>query len=265
MKSANKGTLNSILLVDDEPGSLKLYSHLLKEELAKAGTVANIVSVRHPTEALRLANDHLFDVILIDITINYNGTPFGGMELYNSLLARYGDASLIAYSQLVTDDLLKQYGHHFNFIERGNDHMAFAEALHAKMLLLREKQSCFVAMPFDKKYDDVFEVIQAAVGHSAYRCVRVDKQVFTESIVAKIFEEIENAKLIIFLATGHNPNVFYESGYALALKKEIITIAEKYRDLPFDIRDRNAITHGKNMKLLTAKLEGKLRNLGRVE
>src|SRR4051812_26405191 len=97
-------SLNSILLVDDDEDSLELYSHLLRERIE-----ANIITTKYPSSAFILAHSHFFDLILIDVTINFNGTPFGGLELYKNLIGRYGDSSLVAYSQYITDDLLKQY------------------------------------------------------------------------------------------------------------------------------------------------------------
>lgn len=113
MKSQNRRFLNSILLVDDDEDSLELYSHLLKERIK-----ANIITTKYPGAALKLAHKHFFDLVLIDVTMNYNGTPFGGLELYKNLIGKYGDSSLIAYSQFITDDLLKQYEYNFIFFEK---------------------------------------------------------------------------------------------------------------------------------------------------
>jgi CheY-like chemotaxis protein len=248
--------LKSILLIDDDADSLDLYSHLLREKVK-----TNILTTRYPSVALKLANNHFFDVILIDVTINYNGTPFGGLELYKSLMDRYGDSSLIAYSQYITDDLLRQYEYDFNFIEKGANPIRFINELYGLMSSLRKRQSCFVAMSFDKKYDSIFQVIKHSVERASYRCVRVDQQHFTKSIIEKIFTEIGNAKLVTFLSTDQNPNAFYECGYAVALNKEIITLTDVYKNLPFDIRDRNAIAYGSDLKKLKVNLNDKLINL----
>jgi hypothetical protein len=42
--------------------------------------------------------------------------------------------------------------------------------------------------------------------------------------------------LIIVDLTGKNANVYYEAGYALALNKRIIHIAQSAADLPFDVK-----------------------------
>src|SRR5438128_2448774 len=90
--------ISSILLVDDDEDSLELYAHLLKERIK-----AEVVTTRYPSKALKLSSEHFFDLVIIDVTIDYNGTPFGGLELYKGLMRKYGDSSLIAYSQYITD------------------------------------------------------------------------------------------------------------------------------------------------------------------
>jgi CheY-like chemotaxis protein len=249
----NAKSLNSILIVDDDGDSLELYSHLLMEKIK-----TNIQTSKYPSAALKVAHNHFFDIILIDVTMNYNGTPFGGLELYKSLLGRYGDSSLIAYSQFITDDLLRQYEYNFNFIEKGTNSVKFIDMALELMLSLRKRQRCFVAMPFEKKYDQIFQAIKDCVERASYRCVRVDQEYFTKSIIEKVLLEIGNSKLITFLATDQNPNAFYECGYAVALNKEIITLTDFYKHLPFDIRDRNAIAYGTDLKKLKSDLYNKL-------
>jgi CheY-like chemotaxis protein len=250
--------INSILLVDDDEDSLDLYAHLLKERLN-----AEVQTTRYPSKALKLSQKHFFDMVVIDVTIDFNGTPFGGLELYKSLMGRYGDSSLIVYSQFITDDLLKQYDYDFNFIERGTNPIRFIDKLVGTMDSLRKKQTCFVAMPFHKSYMPLYRAVETCVKRASYRCVRIDRQHFTKSIVEKIFTEINNAKLIIFLATDQNPNAFYECGYAVALNKEVITLTDVHKNLPFDIRDRNAIAYGTDLKSLKSALADRLSNLTR--
>jgi CheY-like chemotaxis protein len=248
--------IKSILIVDDDEGALDLYSHLLNEQIK-----ARIITTKFPSAALKLAHNHFFDLILIDVTMNYNGTPFGGLELYKGLLGRYGDSTLVAYSQFITDDLLRQYEYDFNFLERGTNPVKFIEKTAGLCESLRKKQSCFVAMPFSREYDLVFQSIKECIEHVHYRCVRVDRQHFTKSIIEQIFTEIANAKLIAFLATDQNPNAFYECGYSVALSKEVITLTDVFKNLPFDIRDRNAIAYGKDMRKLKRDLLNKLNNV----
>lgn len=249
-------TLRSILIIDDNEDSLEIYSKWLKKN-----TKASILCTKMPSEGIHLANKYFFDMILIDVTMNYHDTPFGGLEVYNTLRGRYGDCSLIVYSQVITDDLPRRYGEPFNFIEKGENLEKFMNELIKRMVFLRKRQSCFVAMPFHRKYNQVYNVIKKSVGDSCYRCVRVDNEQFNKSIIEKIFSEIKQAKLIIFLANDQNPNAFYECGYSVALNKEVITITDVYENLPFDIRDRNSLSYGDDLKKLSIALNKKLQKI----
>jgi nucleoside 2-deoxyribosyltransferase len=80
-------------------------------------------------------------------------------------------------------------------------------------------------------------------------------------VTSKIFLEIKDCKVMIFLATGKNPNTFYEAGYAYALDKEIITITDYFHNLPFDIRDKNAFEYKDDLEKLKAELTRKLKNM----
>ncbi len=254
-----KNQIKSILLVDDTQHSLDLFSDLLQKK-----TNAHVMCAKHPSVAIRLADKHFFDIILIDVTINFQGTQFGGLEVYKKLKSRYGDSSLIIYSQFITDDLLRQYDYDINFIENREDPKVFIDECVKLMTSLRKRQSCFVAMPYSSDYNPVFNAIKKSMMLANYRCVRADERQFTKSIVEKIFSEIDNAKLIMFLATDQNPNAFYECGYAVALNKEVITLTDKFENLPFDIRDRNAIAYGDNLPQLVKDLNARLVNLTHI-
>jgi CheY-like chemotaxis protein len=245
-----------VLLVDDDPDFIEVFAHLLEERLR-----ATVVTCRYPSAAAKIARERFFDIVLIDVTMNYNGTPFGGLELYKALIGRYGTASLIAYSQYITDDLLKQYDYNFNFCEKDSSSIHFADRLVTQLRILRKQQTCFVAMPFARSYDAIYDAISECVESSDYVCLRVDLTSFNRSIVEKIFSEIRSAKLVVFLATDQNPNVFYECGFAVALEKEVVTVTDVCAHLPFDVRDRNAIGYGASLDDLRKQLAFRLSQL----
>jgi hypothetical protein len=56
-------------------------------------------------------------------------------------MGRYGDSSLIVYSQFITDDLLRQYEYEFNFLEKGEYPVKFIEKALAMMHSLRKRQA----------------------------------------------------------------------------------------------------------------------------
>ena len=249
--------IKSILIVDDSPEMLVK----LKDKLTQTFTEATIITTKFPTLAIQLSKKALYDIILIDITINYNGSPFGGFEIYKSLLDRYGDSSLVAYSKYITDDLLRQYNFRFNFIEQGDIFSNFVNKLTKMIRNLRKNQKCFVAMPFSSQYNELFKIINICVSNNYYQCIRIDMQNFTKSIIEKIFSELLNSKLVVFVSTDKSPNAFYECGYADALSKEIITLTDYYKNLPFNIRDKNAIAYNKDFKKLKILLEDRLKTI----
>jgi hypothetical protein len=79
-----------------------------------------------------------------------------------------------------------------------------------------EKPLIFVAMPFDKKLDDVFHYgIQNAVNRAGFLCERADKIAFTGDILGLIKRRIGKASLVIADLTTTNPNVISRGGLRL--------------------------------------------------
>jgi hypothetical protein len=95
---------------------------------------------------------------------------------------------------------------------------------------------CFVIMPFASEFDDVFRVIRETVEAHRYECIRADERYIVGTVMNDVNEQIEQADLIVADLTGRNPNVYYEVGYAAALRKPVIQIAQSADDLPFDVR-----------------------------
>ena len=98
------------------------------------------------------------------------------------------------------------------------------------------KPRCFVIMPFATEFDSVYEVIRQTVVMHDYECIRADRRYLVGSITEDINEQIRQADLVVADLTGKNPNVFYEVGYAAALQKPVIQIAQSVENLPFDVR-----------------------------
>ena len=85
------------------------------------------------------------------------------------------------------------------------------------------KPFIFVLMPFSDEFDDVYKLgIKPACEKVGAYAERVDEQIFKETILQRIYNQIAKADIIISEMTGRNPNVFYETGYAHALGKNVI-------------------------------------------
>jgi hypothetical protein len=107
-----------------------------------------------------------------------------------------------------------------------------------------EKPQAFIVMQFNTpEYESLFnEVITPACEKEGFRVYRAD---FTKSPglgVSDIAKHLTESQVIIAEVTPLNGNVYYEVGYADALKKPVVLIADKtVGQLPFDIRPYRTI------------------------
>src|ERR687890_515122 len=100
-----------------------------------------------------------------------------------------------------------------------------------KMQNTRPKSFVFVLMPFEASFTDIYKVgIKPACEAAGAYCERVDEQIFSESILERIYNQISKADLIVSDMSGRNPNVFYETGYAHALNKQVILLTKDADD-----------------------------------
>lgn len=105
-----------------------------------------------------------------------------------------------------------------------------------RYLVSRERAKVFVVMQFTPPYNELYrDVIVPVCNELGLDTVRSDETYRPGLIIADIAREIVEAKLIIAEVTPANPNVYYEVGYAHALNKPTILIAEKTTQLPFDV------------------------------
>lgn len=100
----------------------------------------------------------------------------------------------------------------------------------------RQPGKVFVVMQFTPPYNELYsDVIIPVCEDLGLIVVRADETYGPGLIVADIAQKIIEAKVIIADITPQNPNVYYEVGYAHALNKPTILIAEKPTQLPFDV------------------------------
>jgi hypothetical protein len=95
----------------------------------------------------------------------------------------------------------------------------------------------FVVMQFGEPYDSLYrDVIQPVSQELGFKAVRGD-DVFRPGIILQdIRRDIVTSDVIIAEITPENPNVFYELGFAHALDKQTVLLANrKVEKLPFDV------------------------------
>ncbi len=114
-------------------------------------------------------------------------------------------------------------------------------------------------MPFSEEFDDIYQLgIKSTCNEMKINCERVDEQIFNHSILQQIYNQIENADILIADLTNQNPNVFYEVGYAHGLKKKVILLTKNIQDIPFDLKHYPHIIYEDKILNLKEKLKVKL-------
>lgn len=114
--------------------------------------------------------------------------------------------------------------------------MGGAEIRISQYKITRQPPKAFVVMQFTPPYNELFSNVIAPVCQDlGLLAVRADETCGPGLIISDIVRDITEAKVIIAEITPVNPNVYYEVGYAHALNKPTILIAEKPTQLPFDV------------------------------
>lgn len=100
-----------------------------------------------------------------------------------------------------------------------------------------ELPKLFVVMQFTTPFDELYLDVIKPVGEDlGFIVARADETHGPGIIIADIAQSILEAQVIIADITPlDNPNVFWEVGYAHALRKPTILLAERNTKLPFDV------------------------------
>lgn len=100
------------------------------------------------------------------------------------------------------------------------------------------KPKAFVIMQFSEEYNNLYaEVIKPICESYGLDCERADEFYTSTPIIADVIKSLTDCSIIIAEISPDNPNVFYEVGYAHAIKKPTILLCDKKKreKLPFDI------------------------------
>ena len=105
------------------------------------------------------------------------------------------------------------------------------------------ESKCFIIQPLDVKYkkrcDDIYKPAIKEAGLSSYR---VDEHYEPVKLkILSIQDEIKKSRVCLADITEHNPNVWYEVGFADGQSTPVVLICEKDKknDLPFDVNQRD--------------------------
>jgi len=119
---------------------------------------------------------------------------------------------------------------------------------------------CFVIQPFDKgrfdkRYDDIFA---PAIIDADLEPYRVDRDPSVEIPIENIETGIQDSTVCLADITTDNPNVWYELGYAIASRKDVVLVCsiERTAKFPFDVQHRSIVKYTNESQSDFLKLRG---------
>lgn len=119
-------------------------------------------------------------------------------------------------------------------------------------------------MPFGADFGPVHSAIEAAAERAGLICRRADDIWENPEVIQDVVSLIDHANVVICDCTGRNPNVFYETGIAHTLGREVILITQSEADIPFDLRHLRYVKYlnnGEGREELEQRLAARLSDL----
>jgi hypothetical protein len=109
-----------------------------------------------------------------------------------------------------------------------------------------ERDLVAVMMPFSGEFKDVYNALHQAATDVGMRCLRADDIWVNTHIMDDVINLLWRARVVIADLSNKNANVFYETGIAHALGREVIQVTQSMDDVPFDLRSIRTLTYLNN-------------------
>ena len=110
---------------------------------------------------------------------------------------------------------------------------------------LLDDQLIFVLSPFQEPFNTIYQdhIKPSIESIQGLRCLRADDIYDNRPIIEDIWRYINQAQILVAELTGRNANVFYETGIAHTVGKEVILITQAMNDVPFDLKHLRCIVY----------------------
>ena len=111
--------------------------------------------------------------------------------------------------------------------------------------LLLDESLVFVLSPFTEMFSTIYEdhIKPTVESLRKLRCIRADDIYDNRPIIEDIWQCIVKSRIVVAELTGRNPNVFYETGIAHTVGKEVVLLTQSMSDVPFDLRHLRCVVY----------------------
>jgi hypothetical protein len=263
------------------------------EELAREKQLSpSQVRLLRPCNFCVLVNDETVFVIVSNIQaggipghmyINWSGKPLNLQTAiflverdlsYEKAFGFYFPRQLLAVTEAEKEtaihELAERYiGDEIINLERLNRIVRLNPIFQGRDFMLN-RSLVFVLSPFREPFNTIFvdhikPTVEAIEGVT---CLRADDIYDNKPIIEDIWRSINEAHIIISELTDRNPNVFYETGIAHTVGKEVVLITQNMDDVPFDLRHLRCIVYEytpRGIQILETNLRNTINNIrGRI-
>lgn len=205
-------------------------------------------------EIMKLAPQNITDLvakIMINLSVvepNYGTTiNLSGSELYRTIF--YSGNNIQATMNI---ESIVHMLEDLNYIRiQDEDHYSFNISYEGWKFIeeykttLEKSKKAFIAMSFAENTIDTRNTLQDAIRECGYFPMIIDEKEHNRQIVPEILFEIDSSDFVVADLTNHRAGVYYEAGYALGRKKEVILTIhnDDVENIHFDVNQTNQIRY----------------------
>lgn len=157
---------------------------------------------------------------------------FGGAarEVYNVESQRFDQVYGETIRKIEYDQVLKSASRDWKDLAR--DTVQLAEKV-------ASTRSVLVCMSFTDRPDfkDLLAAIKLVCAEFEYEAERIDESNLSKRVLPQILAQVKRSAFVVVDVTELKPNVFYELGFADGAAKEVVLVAKKGTELPFNVAD----------------------------